>query len=220
MAVVLNAIFNKTPSLTVDPFTVANSVVQFSVNGTPAFVIGVDNSSAGAWKVSNGSALGVNDAIIITPSGAEIKPRQPAFLSCLSSSVTNVTGDGTGYDVVFNSNIYDQSSSLNTSTGVFTAPVAGRYLFTCTLVLTGLSSVNTTDLVKLVGTNRTIFFALHNPVSNITATDFGVNGSTYLDMNLGDTAYILIKVSGGTKVVGLAGGSTGQLCFFGGSLIC
>ncbi len=143
----------------------------------------------------------------------------PCFLAVISGSdVADVTGDGTAYTPIFNSEIYDQSASYDNTTGIFTAPVTGRYAFGCTLYVKGWTGSHTGGNILLVASNRTLGLERANPYGIRDAgAAFTMKGFTYVDMDAADTARITFSASGSTKVVDLAGG--GDACFFYGSLV-
>ncbi len=66
----------------------------------------------------------------LTVGGLTVRPSGDArYLARVSSSILNVTGDGTGYAVIFNTEAYDDGNDYNTANGIVTAPVTGRYHF-------------------------------------------------------------------------------------------
>ena len=71
--------------------------------------------------------IGTNDAarMTIDNNGIVTKPNQPAFAASLSSGHTSANNT----TIVFNSVRHNIGSHYNSSTGIFTAPVAGIYSF-------------------------------------------------------------------------------------------
>jgi hypothetical protein len=63
-------------------------------------------------------------------SGVLTATAQPSFLATRSGNLTGYTGGNT---VVFNTTSYNIGSHYNTSTGLFTAPVAGNYVFSASI---------------------------------------------------------------------------------------
>lgn len=153
-------------------------------------------------------------------------PLQPAFLAIVSTTIDNVTGDGTTYTVVFNSEIYDKNSDYNNTTGVFTAPVTGTYLF-CTFVGFGdIGASHTASSNNLINTsNRDIRFAMVNPAatriaSGGSANNYIIGGSSFVDMDASDTAQIDVTVSGSTLTIDILGTASGDIrASFSGCLI-
>ena len=126
----INAINNKSEELTIDPGASGDSFVQFDINGTGEFRIGVDDTDD-SFRISQGSALGTNDTFIVTDAGNITKPLN-SCCSAYCSAQTNVSGDNTLYSITFTGGEYfDQNGNFASST--FTAPVTGKFLMTIAL---------------------------------------------------------------------------------------
>ncbi|GAH24302.1 unnamed protein product, partial [marine sediment metagenome] len=67
---------------------------------------------------------------------------QPAFNIYLSAVSSNVTGDGTVYDLSTGTwaERYDQGNDV--ASGLFTAPVTGKYAFSGTLYVQGIDATH------------------------------------------------------------------------------
>ena len=122
----INALNNASGELTIDPGASGDSFIQFDINTTGEFRIGVDDTDD-SFRISQGSALGTNDMFVVTAAGEITTPSQPAFNAYMGSTASNVTGDGTLYAIAFDTELYDVGSDYNTGTYTFTAPVTGRY---------------------------------------------------------------------------------------------
>ena len=59
----------------------------------------------------------------------------PAFYATLSAPVLNVTGDGSDYTLIADTELYDYGANYNNGTGTFVAPVAGLYQFSTTMLV-------------------------------------------------------------------------------------
>jgi len=183
------------------------------VNGTETLRLLTDNSSFGyVYNVANQPLLfGTNNTerMRISASGQVTKPNQPAFLATRDSG--NQTGLTTGSDLIFASEVYDEGSNYNASTGVFTAPVTGKYLFTCTALFTAITNGQEID-VALITSNRTFFFGNPGRLEVSTGVTFGDGYISYgisqiVDMDANDTAYCEVaSVSSGT--IALYSGAT------------
>ena len=81
-------------------------------------------ATVGAFPV----AIGTNNTarLVIDGSGRVTKQYQPAFKAYPS---TNISQAGGALSITFNTTVYNIGSHYNTSTGRFTAPVAGIYIF-------------------------------------------------------------------------------------------
>lgn len=117
----------------------------------------------------------------------------------LSTQRSNVTGDGTIYTIILDTQ--SSGSGYNTSTGVFTAPSNNYYLFTYVVQITGLTSSHTLGVLKL----NTTFGNFQLQYLNIQAAKNGTNAFTFsgccpVRMSENDTASFTVQISNGTKV--------------------
>lgn len=218
----VNALNNVAEELTIDPGASGDSFVQFDINATGEFRIGVDDDASDAFKISQGSALGTNDTFVMTAAGERTMPLQPAFMARLLSDESNVTGDGTVATVGVATawtEIYDQGADFNTN-GTFTAPVTARYSFEATALIDDTISSHTAGLGILNASNRDVKFEFNNPfaVGWETGAFYTYAGSCSIDMDAADTMIFQVQVSNGTKVIDVRGDASGQWTSFSGWL--
>lgn len=148
--------------------------------------------------------------------GSIVEPLAPCFLAQISSNKTNVTGDGTEYVIIFDSEIYDQGNNYNPANGTFTAPVGGRYILSANFGISDLNSaVHTAWELTLVTSNRSYVQTYQAIPSGVTFMP--VSFTVVADMDAGDTANVHIIVSGSSKVVDI--GTTAARTSFSGALI-
>lgn len=69
-----------------------------------------------------------NTNITVT-SNQILLPSQCAFSAYLSSTQASVTGDGTEYSIISDTELFDIGSNYNHATGIFVAPATARYKF-------------------------------------------------------------------------------------------
>lgn len=148
-------------------------------------------------------------------------PLQPAFLAIPNATISDVTGDGTRYVIIFNTEIFDQNSDYNTGTGQFTAPVTGRYQFYGSIAYGDIGAAHNNGSQIIDTSNREYLTNLNNP------TTFDISGFlaqtlvVLADMDAGDTAELVANVSGSTKTVDIFYQSaTDPRSWFSGSLVC
>jgi len=191
--------------------------IDVRVDGTAA-----SNDMPGRMTLSttpDGAASPV-EAIKINNAGNVTKTRQPTFL-------VNVNGDSvhpnlpTGVTIInFGSEAYDVGNNVS-SVGVFTAPVTGKYQFNTSMGFGNITASTTLLEVFIKASNREMRGCLQN-VANLQAGDYQSFGfSTMVDMDVNDTCFVQVAVTGGGGTIDVIGGSTSApLSFFSGTLIC
>lgn len=205
-------------SITIDPGSSGDSYIQFDINSTGEFRIGVDDTDSDAFCVSLGSALGTNNAFRMSASGELNQPLQPAFNAYLASSDNNVTGNGTIWYLGSTTALterFDQTSDFNTN-GTFTAPVTGKYhlmgqIYWKVETLSGCDQ----STIALVTSNLTYFgtnYPSRERVTGFYGPNFDLGPSTQVlaDMDAADTARIYVQVTGGPNTADVRGGANPQ----------
>jgi hypothetical protein len=168
--------------------------------------------------IKDGGTIGVasaNTAMTVASTGAVTMPLQPSFRATLAAQAANVTGNGTVYTVVWDTETWDIGGNFNNSTGVFTAPITGKYFFTTHCYMAGATSTPTYGDIKFVTSNRTHAHRMW---------DFGNSGgpggmtfSILADLDASDTCYVTVAVGGqGSDILDIEGGDT--LSWFSGCL--
>jgi len=216
----INSINNKTGSLTIDPGASGDSFVQFDINGTGEFRIGVDDTDSDAFVISQGSALGTNNTFRMSAAGERTLPLQPAFFAYLSSTQSNVTGDNTAYTIICDTVVINVGSGYNNSTGIYTAPRTGYYFFHYRIAIATDASGGDEVESKLVTSNNT-YYGTSYPGRNRLA-NFG--GPAYIisheycvlaNMDVSDTAYVVITSGNNSKLDDVWGAATVYTSFDG-----
>ena len=205
--------------------SVVRSQVGGSAAGDPTFELNISSATTYTKRLDNSDsdklveafdALGTTPFRITTTGGATTMPLQPSFSAYKSANTTNVTGDGTAYTVICNSEIYDQGANYNNATGVFTAPVTGKYMFNITVQLSAVGGTYAT--LSLFTTSKN--YTLSNLNTNIKdpTNVMTLSGVVIADMTAGDTATMVVTVSGGAKTTGVFGAGS-PATFFQGYLL-
>lgn len=233
---VFNTASTNVTAITVNSTSANVSTLDFSeFNGNTASCVSI--GSGGSLKILN-STLFSGNTNVITGAGTLVysnlsftssnaintttqTPLSVAFQSYVTTNVTNVTGDGTAYTIIFNATAFDQGSHFNTSTGTFTAPITGRYLLSTIVTFGNLGAAHTSGLLEIITTASTYAICLGNPFVTSVSGQVYWNGSILANMTAGDTAIVQLKVSGSTKTVTLAsgGGSASLTTTFSGHLV-
>lgn len=148
-----------------------------------------------------------------------LQPTQPAFLVIRTSTGSNVTGDGTAYTIVFQSEIKDVGSDFD-GTSTFTSPLTGMYSLNSILGLSDIGT-QTTFNIWIQTSNRKFTLETIWDIGAIKSSSntFVEQLSTLTDMDAADTAYCFTKVSGGTKTIDVySNGATDPYTCFSGRL--
>lgn len=112
----------------------------------------------------------------------------------------NVTGDGTTYDLLWQTEITDTGSEYASS--VFTATSTGKYLISFHCALKGYASGHTQYMLWVVTSNLTKKVTRLNPYAVFSAADqFIMSYSGVYHLDAADTAKVQLQVTGSTKVV-------------------
>ena len=153
---------------------------------------------------ATGSTAAAAEKMRIDSTGNITKATNCAF-SCLSAAVTNVTGDGTGYTMIYATEIFDKGADFATST--FTAPVTGVYMLGAILNISGIAAGMTDGRLTIVTGNRSYEVL----IDDVTKDDVGgymrQTFTVLADMDAADTATLLLDITGGSRVVDIDGGN-------------
>jgi hypothetical protein len=171
--------------------------------------IGLDDSSD-KLVIGLGSTLGTTSHMTFDATGAINKPLQPAF-SVVPASVQASIATGSAITVVYGTEIFDQNGDFASNT--FTAPVAGRYMFSTIIELYNIDSAAGTYDCVLNSSNRV--YRVYFRADQMNADGhFDIPISCVADMDASDTMYITVNQASGTSQTNI-----GQRPF-GGYLIC
>ena len=161
------------------------------------------NHASDSYEFTN-NAIGT---MKIDSTGAMTKPYQPAF-RVLSTSTANVTGDDTAYSIDNSANwgaeAFDQGGDL-ASTGIFTAPITGRYYLSASWQFGGITSSHTRGTLTITTSNRS-YYLYFDPYSlcEKSGNTVNVSGSWLADMDASDTAFLKLTVYNGAKVIDMS----------------
>ena len=147
----------------------------------------------------------------------------PAWLLTNSANINNVTGDGTVYDVAFDTEKSDQGNLVSGTVNSVTIYCAGYYNlgFGCTLA--GVASGHTRSDAGIVctGSATQSFQSIANPGVQIDPSgNYGEQVmATTVKLAYGDVVKCQVSVSNSTKVVDVVGSSGTNYTYFSGHYI-
>jgi hypothetical protein len=181
-----------------------------------------------ANSIGSGQTLGTGSSPTfanLTLSGTFTDSLLPCFFAYANANITNVTGDGTTYTTVFNTEMFDLANNFD-GTSTFTAPITGNYLFSVNISLSNLSASHTITFSSLVLAGSASVSQEFNNMNAANCRDAS-NNFTYsgiigpIKMVANDTAKIQLTVSNGTKTVTFVGAAlTSRQSTFSAFLVC
>ena len=194
----------------------------YNTTGSGAdFVVGKKNSTNSYNMATNGD-LSTGLFFSASSAGHIIMPSQPAFSYSVNSAVTNVTGDGTLYTLVFSNQNFQKGGNNWDGTSTFTCPndSGGVYHFNLAIILQNLTtSHNTCQLILSVSGVQNYTFNVCNPgAMKDVANNLSVGMNSYILLGPGDTLQAQLTVSGGTKTVGISNAAINS--WIQGTLVC
>ena len=181
-----------------------------TLEGTLAIANGGTNASSfiqtNGIVAYNGSSLVNYTGPQLSSGGIYTNSSQPAFFAYLTNTISDVTGDGTLYTVVFDT-VSQQGSGYDVTTGIFTAPSTGYYMFTYALLFTGVTAAQNTNFSGfLYNTNIATYPAnVLNTTASTIADEISSTASIGHFMIAGDTMAINAQINGTGKIVSLSG---------------
>ncbi len=217
---------NALHQVTVAGTSAGDAFTTYTVSGTTNWSLGIDNSDSDAFALAASTALGTTNVIRSSTAGENNYPLQPAFLAYQAGSQTNATGNGAEYTLGTTSDlteIYDQNSDFNPTTGTFTAPVTGRYLLNLNITLSSLTSAMTTGRCLISSSNRTYVGSLANCAAartvSTTADTYTFSCHVIADMDSADTATFSIAAFGGAGNTAAVSGALATETYVSGGLL-
>lgn len=194
-----------------------------------SYAFGIDNSDSDSLKITTAatSTASPSSATIFakaTTAGEWTYPLQPAFLTYASGTLNNVTGDGTDYTIVYDTEIIDQNNDFD-GTSTFTAPVTGFYNFNTFNGVAVSAGSGTLEGDSYIATSNRNYNGTNLPTKERVANFVGINAwisfgtNCYADMDAADTATSHVEFNLGTKTTSLIGNANMNVRFSG-KLVC
>ena len=147
--------------------------------------------------------------------GFVTRAKQPAFSVYLTAS-QYIVALSTWYTIIGWTELFNTGNHFNPTTGLFTAPVTGKYQLCANVDLRNLDSAAGYYWIRLMTSNSTYGCLLDpNFTADMAYRPFSV--SILADMDAGDEAYVYMYQSGGTANQTYA---TVSYTTFSGFLVC
>ncbi len=199
--------------------TAADAFYEANINGGQAWTWGLDNSDSDAFVIASSGTLGTTNIMRAATTGEITYPLQTAFLAYVATTITNVTGDGTEYTIIFDTEVYDQNNDFTLGSSTFTAPVTGKYFIQLSALIVGGSIITGANL-RIVSSNRTYNNTMIVSPGGTAACS--MNMPVIADFDAADTAtFTVLLVDSGGKIDDVSGTTTGNLrTFVSGYLSC
>jgi hypothetical protein len=175
-------------------------------------------SSANGIVVYNGTSLINHVGPQVTSDGYLKNNKQPAFFAQSNVNFSNISGDGSAYTLAFNSTLFNHSSSFNTTTHTFTAPIAGTYSFyvVCDRINKGTS---TSEVLYIECTRPTLGDINFHSNSDMTNTSFSLQLSCLVTLDTADTVKAVYYAFGGAKDINLINSTISPSTYFQGNYL-
>ena len=139
----------------------------------------------GILKVDTIQSSGGTTGLTIDSSGRVLTPARPAFSAYRNASLNIQTSRTT---IVFDTVQNNQGSHYDTSTGIFTAPVAGLYFFSAAVSIGPGITESRYFNVDLFHNNSTAVLTGRSNANNTTGSTYaGVSVSGVVEMAANDT---------------------------------
>jgi len=183
----------------------ASQVLLSGASTTPSWSTATYPATAG----SNGNVLTSNGTNWVS-SPAPAAAALPKFYAYVSAPITNVTGDYTTYQVVFDTVTFDTSSAYNSGTGLYTIPATGYYLISAQLTYGNIGATNN-DAYMILEASTGVQYSLCDGVGSYVARGannlFTLTGTSLIFFTAGQTLFVQALVGATGKTVSVYGAS-------------
>lgn len=156
------------------------------------------------WNGTGGNALFDNSTFTVSSGGVWTNTAQPAFEVNTSGIITDVTGDGTLYTIVFGTTVFDTASAFSSTT--YTTPEAGVWVFSAAIALQDLGAGHTLGFgIINAGANHVIWDGSPGACRGSDNT-FHFSGSCIVSLAASTACTVQVNVFNSTKTVDIRSG--------------
>lgn len=174
--------------------TASDAYFEANISGGQAWTWGLDNSDSDAYVLSASGTPGTTNVMRAATTGEVNFPLQPAFNAYVNTDITNVTGNGAAYTVIFDTEQFDVNADFNLGTSTLTSPVTGKWQFNLALSfqLSGVVPTSGSLVISTSNRNWGVMRLVGTPTMDQSWT-----GCVIADMDAADTATIIFTMTGG-----------------------
>ena len=140
------------------------------------------------------------------------------FVSTLSANVNDVTGDGTIYKVICNTENVDTTNSYDYTTGIYTIPYSGLYSFAYNLVYANYNVLGATRFQTYLVIDGKNYSITSLPTRTGIFNFYSINawiqvaGNIIIPLTTGQTVYLAVQGIGGALLDNLIGVNGNYAC--------
>jgi len=202
-----------------------NNLYVNMTNGANGEVL-IGGAATAAWASITSSSITITPG----PNTLNLEYASPAaesaFSAYLSVTQPNVTGNGATYTIIFDTELFDVGNHYDNTTGLFTAPFDGYYIFSAiysSIVPVGASTQSTIKIRNL--TTGIQHQGDSFPTRNRCTGFYGYNNAISLWAQIfvpaasGDQLYVEAQISGGAQTCSVEGGAAPIVTYFSGYLV-
>ena len=146
--------------------------------------------------IAQGSNCTMDTMFNVDKYGHVTMPLQSCFLGVVTGQKANISGDGTVYTAIQDSQIQDRNNDYNPATGTFTSPVTSNYSLASNTSLGGIATTHDEMSIDIQTSNRAYRSGWYSATGNSYSVWHFPNSVSAADMDAADTAYVRILVNG------------------------
>lgn len=176
-----------------------DAFVRHVVGSSHSYALGVDNSDSDKWKLTysadaTATPSSANVIMNADTSGRWRRPMTPLFEAYLGTDNTGVSVE----TIIFDQEVFDQGSNYNHTSGVFTCPVAGTYLFETSVLHTNVAASNENGALYIYdGTWYQYVFYYDPDLIRSGGAEVGIHGCLVFYAAASDTFEVIVRNDSG-----------------------
>jgi len=177
--------------------------------GNQEWAHGIDVSDGEAWKLNAGGQVSAGTNYLkMTTDGIMTTPGQPTFSAEVSTTISNVTGDNTTYEIVFDTELFDVGGYYDNTTGQYSPDFDGRFLLSTNIRL-NQPNTQTICFFRIFTSNKNFIIGQFNGnnVKDTAFDNYSVSGSCLAELDDGDIASVKVQVQGASLDVNVSNSS-------------